>query len=212
MAADLLELDPRQVRPSPSQARQGFDDAEVGRLAESLRAHGMIQPIVVRRVSAMANLCRVPSIVRAAGDRACALEGLVKNMQRVDLDVFEEAEGYRRLTVEFGVSQAQVARLVGKSQSAVAKKLRLLRLGDEIRELARVGSRRAAPQGASARPRRDTRRTGPKGCRREGDRWPGGTGGRGHFPGRGSPSRAGRAHCAERRAGRRAAPAGWRRR
>lgn len=155
MAEDLLQLDPRQVRPSPWQARQRFDDAEIARLAESLRAHGMLQPIVVRRVAegfelvagerrlraaVMAQLARIPALVRESDDRQSALEGLVENMQRVDLDVFEEAEGYRRLMVEFGVSQAQVARLVGKSPSAVANKLRLLRLGDELRQLSRDGA------------------------------------------------------------------------
>lgn len=154
MAQELLELDPRQVCPSPWQARRRFEEGEIARLGASLLEHGMLQPIVVRRTpegyalvagerrlraAIAAGLERVPAILRQADDRATALEGLVENMQRVDLDVFEEAEGYRRLIEDFGLSQAQVARLIGKSQPAVANKLRLLRLGEEIRELAREG-------------------------------------------------------------------------
>lgn len=154
MALELLELDPRQVHPSPWQARRQFADGEIARLSASLLEHGMLQPIVVRRTTEgfelvagerrlraaiAAGLERVPAILRQADDRTTALDGLVENMQRVDLNVFEEAEGYRRLIEEFSLSQAQVGRLVGKSPSAIANKLRLLRLGDEIRELARDG-------------------------------------------------------------------------
>lgn len=154
MAQDLLELDPRQVRPSQWQARRHFDEREIGHLAESIAEHGVLQPIVVRpveggyelvagerrlRAAMMAGLARIPALLRTVDDRTAALEGMLENLQRVDLDVFEEAQGLQRLIGEFGLSQAQVARLVGKSQSAVANKLRLLRLGEEIRALARDG-------------------------------------------------------------------------
>ncbi len=115
----------------------------------------MLQPIVVRpveggyelvagerrlRAAVAAGLARVPAVVRREGDAESATLGLIENLQRQDLNVIEEAEGYRRAMQEFGWTQAEVAKRVGKSQPAVANKLRLLQLGEEIRSLAERGA------------------------------------------------------------------------
>ncbi len=115
----------------------------------------MLQPIVVRpveggyelvagerrlRAAVAAGLARVPAVVRREGDAESATLGLIENLQRQDLNVIEEAEGYRRAMQEFGWTQAEVAKRVGKSQPAVANKLRLLQLGEEIRSLAESGA------------------------------------------------------------------------
>lgn len=152
--ADYVEISPHDVRRSPFQARRAFDEGELGRLAASLREHGMLQPVVVReadggyelvagerrlRAAIAAGLDRIPALVRREDDAQSAALGLVENLQRRDLSPIEEAEGYRRAMQEFGWTQAELARRVGKSQPSVANKLRLLQLGEEIRALAQSG-------------------------------------------------------------------------
>jgi len=134
---------------SPFQARHGFDEADLGELAQSIREHGVLQPILVRpfnkgfeliagerrvRASKIVGVQAIPAIVREMDDRDVAITGLVENLQRKDLDPVEEAEGYRRLIEEFGVTQEAIATRLGRSQSSVANKLRLLRLPDEVRD------------------------------------------------------------------------------
>jgi len=151
---EFIAVAPAEVRRSPHQARRQFDARALEALAQSLRLHGMLQPIVVRRTTGglelvagerrlraamAAGLTSIPAIVREDGAEASAIAGLVENLQRVDLDVFEEAEGYQRLMREFGLSQSELGRRLGRSQAAIANKLRLLRLGEEIRALAADG-------------------------------------------------------------------------
>jgi len=151
----LVQLAPGAVRRSPYQARRKFDPREIERLAGSLRMHGMLQPIVVRQVpegyeliagerrlraALAAGMAEIPALVREESNAGSAVAGIIENVQRCDLGVIEEAEAYRQLMHEFGWNQSEVAKRVGKSPSAVANKLRLLQLGEEIRELAATGA------------------------------------------------------------------------
>jgi ParB family chromosome partitioning protein len=137
------------VRPGPYQARQGVDPARLEELAATVRAHGVLQPVVVRprpegfelvagerrwRAAQLAGLETIPAVVRELSDAEAAELALVENLQREDLHFFEEAEGYRRLMEEFGLSQEEVAARLGRAQPTVANKLRLLRLEPEVRE------------------------------------------------------------------------------
>lgn len=155
MAAEFRQISPQEVRRSPHQARRDFNAAELERLAASLRDHGMLQPIVVRpveggyelvagerrlRAALAAGLQQVPALVRGEDDAESAALGLVENLQRANLNVIEEAEGYRHAMQAFGWTQTELARRVGKSQAAVANKVRLLQLGEEIRSLAEGGA------------------------------------------------------------------------
>ena len=143
------------IRAGAWQPRRHLDPQELEDLAQSIREHGILQPLLVRpsgegfellagerrwRAAQLAGLERVPVIVCEADDRRALEVGLLENIQRADLHFFEEAEGYRRLLEEFGLTQEELARRLGRSQSAVANKLRLLKLSPAVRELvARYG-------------------------------------------------------------------------
>ncbi|MCQ2389342.1 MAG: ParB/RepB/Spo0J family partition protein [Kiritimatiellae bacterium] len=142
---------PMDVERSPWQARCEFDEAALNELAESIKANGVIQPPVVRkradgkyelvagerrmRASIIAGLKKVPVLVVDAGDRKAAEMGVVENIQRRDLNVIEEAEGYKLLKDQFNVTQEDIAERVGKSRPAVANALRLLELPDEVKQM-----------------------------------------------------------------------------
>lgn len=142
------------IRPNPYQPRRRFAEEDLADLAASIREHGLIQPLIVARdgdgycliagerrlrASQRAGLTEVPVIVRAAEPREMLALAIIENVQRADLDPLETAQAYRRLVDEFGASQAEVARLVGKSRVAVANTLRLLGLEDEVRHLVAAG-------------------------------------------------------------------------
>ena len=145
-AYKLLPL--HRVEPNPDQPRQDFDEEELAALAESIRVHGVLQPLTVRetgggyyqiiagerrwRASRMAGLTDVPAIVIEADDKKAKELALIENLQRQDLDFIEEAGGISRLMELGGLSQEQAARLLGKSQSAIANKLRLLRHSEAV--------------------------------------------------------------------------------
>lgn len=139
-----------QILYNPYQPRKSFAEEELRELAESIKLHGVLQPLLVRRLGAgyeliagerrlraarMAGLKEVPVLVREISDREAGILALVENLQREELNFLEEAEGYRRLIQELGLTQEEVARQVGKSQSAIANKLRLLKLPEEIRTI-----------------------------------------------------------------------------
>lgn len=141
------------IRPNPSQPRKLFDQTELQELAESIRQYGVIQPLSVRRradgyelvagerrlrASKLAGLTEVPCILLAVDEEQSGLIALVENLQRRDLDFIEEAEGLARLMRLYGLSQEQAAARVGKSQSAVANKLRLLRHPPAVLETIRA--------------------------------------------------------------------------
>ncbi len=130
------------IRPNPSQPRRVFEPEALSELAESIRVYGVIQPLSVRRrmdgyelvagerrlrAAKLAGLTEVPCIVLSVDGEQSGLIALVENLQRRDLDFIEEAEGIARLMRIYGLSQEQAAARIGKSQSAVANKLRLLR-------------------------------------------------------------------------------------
>lgn len=141
------------LQPSASQPRRHFDQEELEALADSLRAHGVLQPLVVRPCASSANgyeivagerrwraaqragLHEVPVVVRAIDDLQMLELALVENLQREDLSPLEEARAYQRLIEEFQHTQEQLAGVVGKSRSHVANMLRLLQLPDEVQQL-----------------------------------------------------------------------------
>lgn len=148
----------RRIRVSdivrnPNQPRKYFDPEAIAQLAESIRQYGVLNPLTVRRVpgggyelvagerrlraARVAGLTDVPCLVIAADNEDSSAIALVENLQRRDLDFFEEAEGFRRLIDQYGLTQEEAARKVGKTQSAVANKLRLLRLSEQNMELIR---------------------------------------------------------------------------
>jgi len=137
----------RSIRPNPAQPRKIFRQEALEELADSIRQHGILQPLSVRRVGLnyelitgerrlraahMAGLGEIPCIVMNMDDRESGMAAMVENLQRQDLDFVEEAFGISRLMADYAMSQDQVAKLLGKSQSAVANKLRLLRHSGEV--------------------------------------------------------------------------------
>lgn len=146
-----------RLRPGRYQPRKRFDEEEMRALVESVRRQGIIQPIVVRRdpdvpevfeiiagerrwrAAQTVQLHEVPVIIRDISDDDALQLALIENIQRQDLNAIEEAEGYRRLTEDFGHSQNEVAEAVGKSRSHVANTLRLLMLPPEVSEMVRDG-------------------------------------------------------------------------
>ena len=138
----VLFLPPRAIRPNPAQPRKVFREEALAELADSIRQHGILQPLSVRRVGSayeliagerrlraaqMAGLSEIPCIVMNMDDRESGMAAMVENLQRQDLDFVEEAQGISRLMEVWQLSQDQAARMLGKSQSAIANKLRLLR-------------------------------------------------------------------------------------
>ena len=137
------------VSPNPSQPRKNFDRASLSSLADSIRAHGILQPLIVRRdgeayqlvagerrfrAAIIAGLRSVPCIVKDATPEDSAQIAIIENIQREDLNVFEEAEAIRSLVEKCGLTQEKVAKRLSCSQSYVANKLRLLRLTDDERK------------------------------------------------------------------------------
>jgi ParB family chromosome partitioning protein len=145
------EVDVDQLTPNEHQPRHRFEDARLDELAQSIKANGVIQPIVVRRVEGgyriiagerrwraaqRAGLTRVPVVIKevAAGSDAQLLEmALIENIQREDLNPIDQAAAYERLSTDFRMTQEEIAAAVGKDRSSVANHMRLLKLPDEVR-------------------------------------------------------------------------------
>lgn len=146
----------QKVEPNPNQPRRSFDEVELQALADSIAEHGILQPLAVRaldggfyqiiagerrwRAARMAGLEEVPVVVLEADDRTVMELALIENLQRQDLNPMEEAEGYRVLMEEYGLTQEQAASRVGKSRPAVTNALRLLALPGEVREMVENGT------------------------------------------------------------------------
>ena len=144
-----------KVEPNRSQPRQDFDEEELQALADSIEEHGIIQPLTVRqldsgyyqivagerrwRAARIANLTEVPVVVIEADDRKAMELALIENLQRQDLNAVEEALGYQSLMEDYGLTQDEAAKRVGKSRPAVANSLRLLSLCPEVLERLRKG-------------------------------------------------------------------------
>lgn len=153
-APGLLQLPVDAIAPNPEQPRRTFSPDELAELAASIRLHGVLQPVVVRRVGGgyeliagerrlraarLAGLREVPAVLRDGDERARMELALVENLQREDLTPLEEAEAYRLLMEEYGLTQEDVAARVGKSRPAVANALRLLTLPEEVKARLRAG-------------------------------------------------------------------------
>lgn len=144
-----------EIEPNKGQPRNDFDQAALEQLADSIREHGVIQPLVLRplssggyqivagerryRASRMAGLTEVPAIVRELSDRETMEIALIENLQREDLNPIEEALGYKELMERYDFTQDQVSKSVGKSRPVVANALRLLNLPEEVLEYVRDG-------------------------------------------------------------------------
>ena len=145
-----------EISRNPNQPRRYFDPEAIATLAESIRQYGVLNPLTVRRTgnggyelvagerrlraARVAGLTDVPCLLINADGEDSSVIALVENLQRRDLDFFEEANGFKRLIEQFGLTQEEAARKVGKTQSAVANKLRLLRLSQQNMELIRCNN------------------------------------------------------------------------
>lgn len=145
----ILEVPLERIRPNPRQPRTRFPKQELSELADSIKRHGLLQPLLVvatpegyqlvagdRRLQAsrLAGLRAVPALVRQAGEQASLEMALIENLQRENLNPLEEAEGFRQLADDFSLSHDQIAGLIGRSRSDVTNTLRLLKLSSSVRE------------------------------------------------------------------------------
>lgn len=152
---DTLELPIADIARNPYQPRQDFDPAELADLTASIAEHGVLQPILVNetvdgyvlvagerrlRAAQQAGLQHIPAVVRSLAEREQLALALVENMQRSDLPPLDEARAFRRLMVDFGLTQEEVAGRVGRSRSAVANILRLLELPAAVQEALSAGT------------------------------------------------------------------------
>lgn len=148
-SGQVAQLNIDSIERNPRQPRRGFDEEEMEELAQSIREHGVLQPIVValpesgenyiliageRRLLAarQAGLSAIPAIVRQATDQQLIVWALIENLQREDLNPLEAASGYRQLAEEFDLSHAEIAERLGKSRSAISNTLRLLKLSAPV--------------------------------------------------------------------------------
>lgn len=146
---ELKVLKPDQIIPGKYQPRREFDLAALQSLSDSIREQGIIQPLIVRaagnqfeiiagerrwRAAKMAELQEIPVVVCNIDDTSALAYGVIENIQRKDLNPIEEAQAYERLIDEFGMTHEEVAKAVGRSRSVVTNMLRLLNLGDPIKE------------------------------------------------------------------------------
>lgn len=152
-AGPFLDLPLTDISPSPWQARKHFDPGQLAELADTIRKHGVLQPVLVRpgpngyeliagerrwRAAQLAGVETIPVLVRDVGDEQAATLGLVENLQRSDLNPIEEAEGYQTL-IDRGLSQQAIGVAVGKSASAISRSLGMLELADSVKDALRDG-------------------------------------------------------------------------
>ena len=150
----VVFLPARSIRPNPAQPRRVFREEALGELADSIRRHGILQPLSVRRVGnsyeliagerrlragVLAGLSEIPCIIMSMDEEESGAAALIENLQRQNLDFIEEARGIARLMEKGKLSQEQAATLLGRSQSSVANKLRLLRHSDPVLTALREG-------------------------------------------------------------------------
>lgn len=153
LSSNLLPLN--DIVPNREQPRKTFDETALEELADSIRQHGVLQPLLVRplpsggyqlvagerrwRASRMAGLSEVPVVVKELSDTEAMELAIIENLQREDLNPIEEAEGLQALADKCGYTQEEIAASVGKSRPAIANSLRLLRLPEEVREMTKNG-------------------------------------------------------------------------
>ena len=146
----LSRLDIDDIKPNENQPRKTFDPEKIEDLANSIKEHGVIQPLVVRKVETgyeivagerrwraarQAGLKEIPCIVRELSDEQNMLFAIIENMQREDLNPIEEAEGLERMITNFGMTQSEISKSVGKSRPYITNSLRLLKLPNEIKDM-----------------------------------------------------------------------------
>jgi len=147
----LTSVPVRDIKPGRYQPRSQMDDEGLQELADSIKAQGVIQPVIVRehglsqyeliagerrwRASQLAGLTEIPVVIKSIGDEAALAMGLIENIQRENLSPIEEAQGLKRLVDEFGLTHETVAKAVGRSRSAVSNSLRLLALPEPVQEM-----------------------------------------------------------------------------
>lgn len=140
-----------KIRPNPYQPRRNFEKVQLDELANSIREYGVMQPISIRcingtsyelvtgerrlRASKLIGLETIPAIIIDIADRDSAVIALLENLQRQNLSYLEEGEGYQNLIQDYGITQEELARKLGKSQSTIANKLRILKLSNEIKTI-----------------------------------------------------------------------------
>ncbi len=145
-----------EIEPNRAQPRKNFDETAISALADSIREHGVLQPLLVRplafggyqivagerrwRAARMLGLDEVPVVIRDLTDLETAQIALIENLQRENLNPIEEAEGFRKLQEDYGMKQDEIAKQVGRSRSAVTNAIRLLQLPEEVQELLVEGS------------------------------------------------------------------------
>ncbi len=137
-----------KIQANPFQPRKHFDENKIDELAQSIKTYGLLQPVILRKKDGFYQLvagerrclaCRslgwtsIPAVIRDLNDNAMATIALIENLQRENLHFLEEAQGFARLLTEFGLTQEVLAQRIGKSQSTIANKLRLLRLPDQLK-------------------------------------------------------------------------------
>lgn len=151
----IVTLKLSEIEPNREQPRKNFDENALTQLADSIRQHGVLQPLMVRpigsngyqlvagerrwRASRMAGLTEVPVVIRELDDEQVVAIALIENLQREDLNPVEEAEGYRTLMDSFGLTQDEVSQRVGKSRPVIANALRLLTLPSDVLEMVKLG-------------------------------------------------------------------------
>jgi ParB family chromosome partitioning protein len=152
-----LNLPLASLSPNPDQPRRNFDDAALGELADSIKKHGVIQPVIVERAGTtdkyiiiagerrcraakLAGLTQIPAVIREYSDEKRLEVALIENIQRQDLNPIEEAMAYKRLVAMLGASQEEAAARVGKSRSALTNTMRLLKLPDNIKNAVADGT------------------------------------------------------------------------
>lgn len=148
---EIIYIPIKNIKPNPYQPRKTFNRRSLEELSQSIKTYGIIQPISVRKISdnsyelvagerrlraaELVNLEEVPAIVLDMKDQDSAVLALIENLQREDLNFLEEAEGYYNLINDHGFTQQELAEKVGKNQSTIANKLRILRLPDEVKKM-----------------------------------------------------------------------------
>ncbi len=148
VARNVREIRLDSIAPNPMQPRTHFDDGSLSELAQSIREHGVLQPVVVRRLatdryelivgerrlraSRLAGRTTIPAVVQECSDRDMLLLALIENIQREDIGPVEQARAYQRMASDFGMTQDEIAKSVGKSRQAVGNAMRLLALPDAV--------------------------------------------------------------------------------
>ncbi|MBQ3369848.1 MAG: ParB/RepB/Spo0J family partition protein [Mogibacterium sp.] len=155
----VLYIDINDIRPNSAQPRKNFDEVKLGELSSSIKANGVIQPLIVResstgyelvagerrwRAARMSGLRTVPCIVRNFDDKQNAIVAIIENMQREDLDPIEEALGLKSMTEKYGFTQEQVSASLGRSRTYITNSIRLLKLPEEIQQYVSSGQMSAA--------------------------------------------------------------------